>query len=218
MWDWYIEAETKWTPFCSDIFKSIFLNENAWILITILLKFVHRGPINNIPALVQIMAWRRPGDKPLSGPMMVRLPTHICVTRPQWINAKTPQRWTQGVARIPLAGFSCHLSAGFTDMNPTPRGLFAIEYVFTSSSSSTLYQYQLLYNSMRLNRLKLRLNGPHFVDDISKFIFLHRNFCQFIEISQKFVPKGPVDLKSALVQVMAQHQTGKQPFFSPMMS
>ena len=31
------------------------------------------------------MAWRRPGDKPLSGPMMVRLPTHICVTRPQWV-------------------------------------------------------------------------------------------------------------------------------------
>ena len=46
--------------------------------------FVPKGPINNIPALFQIMAWRRPGDKPLSGPMIVRLPTHICVTRPQW--------------------------------------------------------------------------------------------------------------------------------------
>ena len=42
--------------------------------------------ISNIPALIQIMAWRRPGDKPLSEPMMVRLPTHICVTRPQWVN------------------------------------------------------------------------------------------------------------------------------------
>ena len=31
------------------------------------------------------MAWRRPGDKSLSGPMMVRLPPHICVTRPQWV-------------------------------------------------------------------------------------------------------------------------------------
>ena len=40
---------------------------------------------NNIPALVQIMAWRRPGDKPLSEPMMVNLLTHICVTRPQWV-------------------------------------------------------------------------------------------------------------------------------------
>ena len=28
--------------------------------IKISLKFVPKGPINNIPALVQIMAWRRP--------------------------------------------------------------------------------------------------------------------------------------------------------------
>ena len=35
---------------------------------------------------VQVMVWRRPGDKPLSEPMMVILPTHICVTRPQWVN------------------------------------------------------------------------------------------------------------------------------------
>ena len=39
------------------------------------LKFVSKGPINNIPALVQIMAWRQPGDKPLSKPMMVSLPS-----------------------------------------------------------------------------------------------------------------------------------------------
>ena len=68
-----------------DIFKWIFLNENVIISIEISLKSVPKGPIDNIPALVQIMAWRRPGDKPLSGPMMVRLPTHICVTRPQWV-------------------------------------------------------------------------------------------------------------------------------------
>ena len=72
--------------FADDIFKWIFLNENIWIPIKISLKFVPQGPINNIPALVQIMAWRRPGDKPLSGPMVVRLPTHRCVTRPQWVN------------------------------------------------------------------------------------------------------------------------------------
>ena len=70
--------------FPDDIFKWIFLNENVWISINISLKFVPRGPINNIPTLVQVMAWRRPGDKPLSEPMMVRLPTHICITPPQW--------------------------------------------------------------------------------------------------------------------------------------
>ena len=72
--------------FTDDIFKCIFLNENVWIAIIISLKFVPKGPINNIQALVQIMDWRRPGDKPLSEPMMVSLPTHICITRPQWVN------------------------------------------------------------------------------------------------------------------------------------
>ena len=75
--------------FADDIFKCIFVNENVWIPIKISLKFVPKGPNNNIiPALVQIMAWRRPGDKPLSEPMMVRLPTHTCVTRPQWVNVQ----------------------------------------------------------------------------------------------------------------------------------
>ena len=72
--------------FPDDIFKCIFLNESIWILIEISLKFVPKGPINNIPALVQIMAWHRPGDKPLSEPILVCLLTHICVTRPQWVN------------------------------------------------------------------------------------------------------------------------------------
>ena len=57
--------------FADDIFKCIFLNENVGISIEISLKFVPKGPINNIPSLVQIMAWRRPGRKPLSEPMMV---------------------------------------------------------------------------------------------------------------------------------------------------
>ena len=68
-----------------NIFQWIFLNENVWILLKISLKFVRKLQINNIPALYQIMAWRRQGDKPLSGPMMVWLLTHICVTRPQWV-------------------------------------------------------------------------------------------------------------------------------------
>ena len=71
--------------FADDIFKCIFLDENVWIRIKISLKFITKGPINNIPALVQIMAWRRPGDKPLSEPMMASLQTHICVVRPQWV-------------------------------------------------------------------------------------------------------------------------------------
>ena len=106
----HIDAWIKWPTFCiwhfkmnvlntlrprqngrrfpDDTFKRIFLNENVRISIKISLKFVPNGPINNIPSLVQTMAWHRPGDKPLSDPMMVRVLTHICVNRPQWI------KWT----------------------------------------------------------------------------------------------------------------------------
>ena len=72
--------------FPDDIFACIILKENVWISPKIALKFVLKVPVNNIPSLVQIMAWRRPGDTPLSEPMMVSLLTHIGVTRLQWVN------------------------------------------------------------------------------------------------------------------------------------
>ena len=56
--------------FADDVLTCIFLNENVWISIKTSMKFVPKGLINNIPALVQIMAWHRPGDKPLSEPML----------------------------------------------------------------------------------------------------------------------------------------------------
>ena len=43
--------------FAVDMFKCIFVYENVLIAIRISLKFIPKGPINNIPALVQIMAW-----------------------------------------------------------------------------------------------------------------------------------------------------------------
>ena len=66
--------------------NAFFLNEIVWISIEISLKFVSNGVFNNIPALVQIMAWHHPGGKPLFEPMVVSLLLHICVTRPQWVN------------------------------------------------------------------------------------------------------------------------------------
>ena len=96
MWHWHNTwfALTHWSPdeinnISQTTFWNVFFSMKMfefrlkfnWI-------FFPKGPINNIPALVQIMAWRCPGDKPLSETMMVSLPTHICVTRPQWVNTK----------------------------------------------------------------------------------------------------------------------------------
>ena len=56
-----------------DILKCILLNENVWISLKIPLKFVPKDPLNNIPALVQVMVWRQTSDKPLPEPML----THV---------------------------------------------------------------------------------------------------------------------------------------------
>ena len=66
-----------------------FFDEKVIISIKISLKFVPKGTIDNIPALVQMMAWRRSGDKPLSEAMLVSLLTHIYITRPQWVYIKS---------------------------------------------------------------------------------------------------------------------------------
>ena len=82
--------------FTDDIFKCILLNGNVGIRNTFPLKVVPKVVLKGqIPTLVQIMAWRRPGDKPLLGLMTVSLLAHICVTRLQWV--KIPRNmitWT----------------------------------------------------------------------------------------------------------------------------
>ena len=80
----HIEAEANVPPFRRRHFQMHFLDWKCMNLIKIPLKFVPRAPINNIPALVWIMAWRRSGTKPLSEPVMLSLLTHICVTRSRW--------------------------------------------------------------------------------------------------------------------------------------
>ena len=71
--------------FADDIFRCIFLNENAWISFKISLKFVPEVWINNVPALVQMKAWYQPGDKPSFEPMICSLLMHICVAWPLWV-------------------------------------------------------------------------------------------------------------------------------------
>ena len=72
--------------FTDNIFKCIFVNEKVWISIEISLKFVPGGQINNIPKLVETMAWRWPGNKTLSEPKMVSWLMHICIILLQSVN------------------------------------------------------------------------------------------------------------------------------------
>ena len=133
--------------FADDIFKCIFFNENCCILIKISLKYVRKGPIDNKPALVQIMAWRRLGDKPFSEPVMVSLPTHICVTRPQWV-----KQWSY--ISFALIYWYCHVSpaSGWHDRRRTNISCFG---------GKTLWEFSII--NQTLFCLQRRTNNSHYL-------------------------------------------------------
>ena len=83
-WHFYLNFLTHWgLGKMAAINQATFSNAFSWMKMykfqSISLSFVPKGPLNNIPALVQITAWCHPGDRPLSEPMVVSLLTHICV-------------------------------------------------------------------------------------------------------------------------------------------
>ena len=77
--------EEELIKFYMILFDKIWTSQTLTIKISV--KFVPKGPINNNPALFQVMSWCWPGDRPLSEPMMVSLVMHICVTWPEWVNS-----------------------------------------------------------------------------------------------------------------------------------
>ena len=95
-------SSAKWRLFClglnvltllpqhkmaTDIFKSFSWMKSFLISIPISPKFVPNGPIVNKSALVQVMAWRRTGDKPLPDPINVDpVHWHICSSRGKWVD------------------------------------------------------------------------------------------------------------------------------------
>ena len=164
--------------FPDNIFKGIFLNENEWISLKISLKFVPKVRINNIPALVQIMAWRRRGDKPLSEPMMFSLLTHICVTRPQWVN----QQWPRA-CRINSLYL---LGGGHYDMiwGRCPESMSLMIGFLTDNSFDTMmahaYDYKLyqLLSTMPLST-EFKINTSIATTQMSNYAKMDNKICRF---------------------------------------
>ena len=74
--------------FSDDIFKCFFINEKVCILIWIPPKCVPKGPIDNNSALVQVMAWRRIGDKPLPETEMIQFTDTYMRRSGRWVKLK----------------------------------------------------------------------------------------------------------------------------------
>ena len=67
-------------------------------------------------------------------------------------------------------------------------------------------------------RRVVQITCLHFTNNKFKCIFVNENVRISILISLKFLPKGPIDNKSALVQVIAWHQTGDKPLPKTMLT
>ena len=71
---------THWGRKMATIFQTTFWNGFSWMKMyefKSVIEVFPGGPIYNIPAWVEIMAWRRPGDNPLSEPMVSLYNIHI---------------------------------------------------------------------------------------------------------------------------------------------
>ena len=149
--------------FPDDILKWIFLNENIWILIKISLKFFFEVRINNIAALVQIMAWHRSGDKPLSEPVVVSCML-ICVTRPHWVKkfVLVVQWWLNMLTHICVTRLQWSLWHIYMSMN------------------SIWFHYVPLYKDQESLTKMTQL--PHFTDAVFNnhdYFTLHENHLAF---------------------------------------
>ena len=77
---------TKWPPFCKRYLKFISMNEEICILIEMSLSFVPKNPIDNKSELVQVMACRQTGDKPLSALMPTQFTDALRTALGRWVN------------------------------------------------------------------------------------------------------------------------------------
>ena len=177
--------------FVDDTFKRIFLNEDIRISIKISLKFVPQGPINNNPALVQIMAWRRSGDKPLCEPMMASLLTHICVTRPQWVNSRLLKQSRAGLVTISLCKFS---RTGLISEKWKPHSCFLV-----ATMPGKVRDVHFIHNNIILNTLRISCWVK--MADILGAIFSYTLSWLHHCVSFKFIsifPRSPTSKQSSL--------------------
>ena len=111
-----------------------------------------------------------------------------------------------------------------TAHDPQPRQQIATsiqsKYWSTTTNLQRKMGHTILWGGpLRTFNSSLRgQNGHNFIDPIFRCIFMDGKFCISIKISQKFVPKGSINNKSALVQVMAWRQTDDKLLSEPVLT
>ena len=131
------------------IFKTAFSNASSWMKMNIIRLKYHWS-------LLLIMAWCRPGDKSLSEPLMVCLPTHICVTRSQRVDlitgeVKVGMRYYIPLIYVDVITYPClNANARLSDVCECKRPLYVnSDFVLATAEHlqcTTLGQWVYSYN------------------------------------------------------------------------
>ena len=176
----FISVLTHWGQDKMDaIWQTTFSSAFSWMkMFEFELKFhwglFLRDPINNIPALVQIMAWYLRGDKPLSEPMMGSLLMHICVPLPQWVNSL----WHSSAIWQHRSGSTLVQIMAWCLMAPghyLNQCWLLINRVLCNTLNAHDNDNYYVFENHTINTLRPRQDGRHFPDDIFKCIFLNEN-------------------------------------------
>ena len=131
------------------------------------------------------MACRRQGDKPLSEPMMVRLPTHICVTRPQWVFNKTEQTW--------LWMLAIHLFF-IANICPWPLTTSILTVRNETNTLCTHYVFQCIYGKIQfanigINWYKRKVILSYHYNALNAYLMFQKNMSLLLKI-HLLVSKG----------------------------
>ena len=179
--------------------------------------------------LIQIMAWRRPGDKPLSEPMMVSLPTPIHVTRPKWVNdmgfcvrsafvkkynIQLTVRfisvkkdiyeclWLYACACACMGRHDCfQIPPLCNQLFPCSKWYDIISKFIFHLEFASFAQHAISYLNQWWSSLLTHICITGILRP-RKWIFLNGKWYSLIQIYLKFVPMGPINNNQALVQIM----------------
>ena len=159
-------------------FMRIFLKENdVNILISISLKFVPGCSVNNLPTLVEIMAWRRSGDKPLSKRGIPR-------ENENWIkilaHPPPPPSAAYMHQRIGWALFQILTSRLFS-AKPLPKRMMTYCQLEHKEETSVKFEpkYEVFNSCKRIWKDRLR-NGGHFVQSWGGWVNIFTEGCDIL--------------------------------------
>ena len=190
------------------------------------------------------MAWRRPGDKPLSEPVVVNLLTHIWVTRPQWVNTSLASIVLVVVCSQQNTKYRLFISFGWMYDRLYIFHVAFIPYYWnwhawvhtvcmhhgvaiplgSTNDLLTAVKWHIRIKFVWCTCARRVLMSAHTKNGtiigrwVAVLTFLNEICCILIKIPLIFAPNGPIHSIAALLQTTAWRRSGDKPLSDPIMA